>query len=236
MASTIAPSRERKRARTDPPRPSSECHLLLGKSKQRLGIALPEWTSLLHPPHQFERDAASGDRRIDHQRVVETRGVDRSRERIIQKARKSSIRPRAKVTPAAIAWPPPLTAKPRSTARRTAEPRSTPLKLLPEPVPSSPLKAIANAGVLKRSFKRDAISPTTPGCQSPPCTTRHDRRLDPGDLRFRLAPPPLQRRPFDRLALAVEPVQLEGDAARLRADQRGQEPRRGQRRRSDRRR
>ena len=66
----------------------SECDLLLRQSKQGFGVALPEWTSLLHPSQQFETDSSSGDCRIDNQRIVETRGVDGRRQRLIEKGAK----------------------------------------------------------------------------------------------------------------------------------------------------
>jgi hypothetical protein len=66
----------------------SESDLLLRQSKQGLGVALPEWTSLLHPSQQFETDPSSGDCRIDDQRVVETRGLDGRRQRLIEKGAK----------------------------------------------------------------------------------------------------------------------------------------------------
>ena len=67
-----------------------------------------------------------------------------------------------------MAWPPPLMSNPASTAARTAWPRSTPGIERPEPVPFSPNSAIANAGRPKRSFRRAATRPTTPGCQPSP--------------------------------------------------------------------
>ena len=65
-----------------------ERDLLLGQGKQGFGVALPEWTGLLHPSQQFETDSSSGDRRVDNQRVVETRGFDGRLQRLIEKGAK----------------------------------------------------------------------------------------------------------------------------------------------------
>ena len=62
------------------------------------------------------------------------RDIDRQRARM-RKARNGPSWPGLMVTPAAMAWPPPLAMRPVSTASITARPRSTPGTERPEPVP-----------------------------------------------------------------------------------------------------
>ena len=120
-----------------------------------------------------------------------------------------------------MAWPPPLMRMPRSTARRTAWPRSTPASERPEPVPTPfGWKAMAKAGRPKRSLSRAAISPTTPGCHPRLAVTRTAGSLAAG------ASPPrprrASRRGLDRLALVVQAIELGGDPlafGRIVADQ-----------------
>ena len=75
--------------------------------------------------------------------------------------------------------------------------------------------AIAKAGRPKRSLSRAAINPTTPGCQLAAAVTTTapfssmPSAADRFGLRLR------QRGDLDRLALAVEPVELGRDAGRL---------------------
>ena len=115
-----------------------------------------------------------------------------------------------------MAWPPPLSSSPSATARRTALPRSTPRIERPEPVPVPPgSSAMAKAGRLNRSFSRAAKQPHHAGM--PVRRRRHHHRalfLDAErgrGLGLRL----LQHRHLHRAALAVQPVELGGDAPGL---------------------
>ena len=101
-------------------------------------------------------------------------------------------------------------ANPCSTAARTARPRSTPGTERPDPVAvPSGLSVKAKAGRRKRSFRRAAIKPTTPGCHSAEAVTitaaadrhRWQERLSLGILDGEL---------LDRLPLAVQPVEFGG--------------------------
>ena len=77
--------------------------------------------------------------------------------RYARKALSASLR---SVTPAAMAWPPPLIRSPSLTAWRTARPRSTPAIERPEPVPMPPgSSAMAKAGRPNRSLSRAATRP-----------------------------------------------------------------------------
>ena len=74
--------------------------------------------------------------------------------RFEKRPQRPPARPCASVTPAAMAWPPPLSRSPSATARRTARPISTPAMERPEPVPMPPgSSAMAKAGRPNFSFE-----------------------------------------------------------------------------------
>ena len=84
----------------------------------------------------------------------------------------------------------------------------------------SAASAMAIAGRWKRSLRRAAIRPTTPGCQRALAVTSTAGPSPAADLGIGLGDRLLQHRRLDRLALAVEPVELGGDRARTRPDRR----------------
>ena len=142
--------------------------------------------------------------------VLVARLLDRVVQRLLQiGAEGRRACPGAMVTPAAIAWPPPLISRPVATAWRTAAPRSTPVIERPEPVPMPPgSSAIAKAGRPKRSFSRAATSPTTPGCQPCPAVTTTAPFSSMPSAAIASASASRERLLLDRLPLAVEPVEL----------------------------
>ena len=85
-----------------------------------------------------------------------------------RKLRRPSTLPRATVNPAAMECPPPLISNPDWAAAMTADPRSTPVTDRPDPIPVSPSSETTHAGRLKRSVRRLATMPTTPGCHPAP--------------------------------------------------------------------
>ena len=103
----------------------------------------------------------------------------------------------------------------RSTRRARRGGRTTEIER-PEPFQSpSPVPAISTTGRLKRSTRRDATMPITPSCQSSPqmhvaaaAALRLGPRLDLGDGRA-------QDAVLDRLAVAVQLLELGGEPRRL---------------------
>ena len=72
--------------------------------------------------------------------------------------------------------------------------------------------AMAKAGRPNRSFSRAATSPTTPGCQPSAAVTTTAPFSSSAERGHRLGFGLRHGRDLDRLALAVEPVELGGDA------------------------
>ena len=75
--------------------------------------------------------------------------------------------------------------------------------------------AIAKAGRPKRSFSRAATSPTTPGCQLAAAVTTTAPFSSMPSAAIASASASASIALLDRLALAVEPVELGGDARGL---------------------
>ena len=75
--------------------------------------------------------------------------------------------------------------------------------------------AMAKAGRPKRSLSRAATSPTTPGCQPSAAVTTTAPFSSSPSAAMASASACATRRLLDRLALAVEPVELGGDARGL---------------------
>ena len=127
--------------------------------------------------------------------------------------------------PAAMAWPPPFTSRPSVTAWRTARPRSTPGIERPEPEPTSPgPSATAKAGRPNRSFKRAATRPTTPGMPARRGGDHGGAAVLEAERRHRLRLGFGDRGDLDRLALAVEMVELGGHRGRFRGVLAQQQP------------
>ena len=78
--------------------------------------------------------------------------------------------------------------------------------------------AIAKAGRPYRSFSRAATRPTTPGCQPSAAVTTTAPFSSMPSAAIASASACATRRQLDRLALAVEPVELGGDARGLGSD------------------
>ena len=84
---------------------------------------------------------------------------------------------------------------------------------------------MAIAGRRKRSFRREAIRPTTPGCQRALAVIMHRRPFAAADLRLGLGVGLLQHLRLDRLAFLVQPLELGGDALAFRRIVARQQPR-----------
>ena len=74
-------------------------------------------------------------------------------------------------------------------------------------------------------MRREAISPTTPGCQRSLAVTSTDGPSPVADLGVGLGRRLLQHHGLDRLALAVEPVELGREPLALRRVVAGEQPR-----------
>src|SRR6185437_8242753 len=126
------------------------------------------------------------------------------------RARNSPSRARATVSPAAIAWPPPLVARPEATSPCTMRPMSTP----------GIERAEAEAILQPRGDEADdARRPALAGDDDAGAALLQSERDE--RLRLRLG----QRRRLDALALAIEPVEFGGDSGRLGGVSGAQQPR-----------
>ena len=115
-----------------------------------------------------------------------------------------------------MAWPPPLIARPASTAARTARPRSTPAIERPEPVACPPVERQREGRAVEPLLepRRDeADDARRPGL----ARHDHDRRaaLLEAERQQRLGLGLGERRDLDLLPRAVQPVEFGGDGARL---------------------
>ena len=95
-----------------------------GERDHRLRIAGAEGTRARDRRHDVAVGGGGGDRSVDQQRILAPRRLDRAGERIFEIGAEGAQRdPSRSVTPAAMAWPPPLRRRPvgHRLAHRAAE-------------------------------------------------------------------------------------------------------------------
>jgi len=96
-----------------------------------------------------------------------------------------------------------------SRAARIMRPISRPAMPRAEPLPMPPSKPATKAGLAKRSFRRPATMPTTPGCQPSPSTSRKGAFSG-----RRPAPPLLPGCVFETAPLLIVQVEQDGEFLR----------------------
>ena len=215
MALTNFPSPDRKRARMwFSPTGSAKPSVCAGSASTGSGLPAPKGPARASISTSADVDAAGADRAVDQQRAVAPRRFDRRRQRLFEKGAKRAERVLAQRDAGRHGVAAALEQQPfahRAAAPRW--PRSTPGIERPEPVPMPPgSSAMAKAGRPKRSLSRAATRPTTPGCQPSPAVTTTAPFSSRPSAAMASASACASGRKLDLPALAVEPVELGGDA------------------------
>ena len=232
MPPMVAPSPARSFTRTWPPLPTSGASTTrwCGNAKTGSGLPAPKG------PARSTRGEERGLRAGRGQRCVDRRADRRAcavADRLARGARRAKPRRSVEVAAAGIVSAgrhgvaAALDGEPGLDGGAHGAAEIDPGTERPEPVAvPSGLRANAKAGRPKRSFRRAATRPTMPGCHS--AERGHDERARPGSpsssaqgLRLGV----LDRRLLDRLALAVEAVELGGEARGECGSSRQEQPR-----------
>ena len=184
--------------------------------EDRRQMARSERPGALQRIEQRRRRAVGRQRGVDAEALLVLQPEHVGRARSSKKARSSPSLSRSTVMPAAMAWPPPLTIRPRSTASRTSWPRSKPETERPEPVPTPlALKAMAKAGRRACSFSREAMQPDDAGMPFLAGGDDDRRPCPAGEFGVGFGAGLGQHLLLHRLALLVEAVERLGDLAGL---------------------